>query len=265
MAPRGRDPLLLSPWPCAQLLAPSKGLPNGRISHICQCRGTRCRARRVTWGPSSEDTAVRGMRAPERRRALARPDKLAATASPAETFFGRGRLPPRAPGILRFCSTLGVSVFHHLTAATAGQGLQHELGVQHAAVCGVGSGRRGWRQPWVPGGRKGGVKAVDSAQLPPRPAECAPAATPLHGGDNDGCSSSCSENQANRCLCPSGEVPGCRMPVESHPCHVGSEDALGSGFPTCRLTWGQDTLPPAHDRQSLLQRQKHWPRGPREM
>lgn len=160
---------------------------------------------------------MRGMRAPEGRRALARPDKLAARASPAETFFGRGRLPPRAPGILRFCSTLEVSVFHHLTAATAGQGLQHELGVQHAAVCGVGSGRRGWRQPWVRGGRKGGVKAVDSAQLPPRPAECAPAATPLHGGDNDGCSSSCSENQANRCLCPSGEVPGCRMPVESPP------------------------------------------------
>lgn len=118
---------------------------------------------------------MRGMRAPEGRRALARPDKLAARASPAETFFGRGHLPPRAPGILRFCSTLGVSVFHHLTAATAGQGLQHELGVQHAAVCGVGSGRRGWRQPWVRGGRKGGVKAVDSAQLPPRPAECAPA------------------------------------------------------------------------------------------
>lgn len=59
--------------------------------------------------------------------------------------FGRGHLLPGALGILRFCSTVGVSVFRLLTAATAGQGLQHELGVRHAAVCGVQTGRRGWR------------------------------------------------------------------------------------------------------------------------
>lgn len=262
-APRGRDPLLLSPWPSTQLLAPSQGLSNGRISCIYQGRGTRCRAQCVTWGPSSEDTAVRGMHGPEGSRALALPDKLATGTSPTETFFGRGRLPPRAPGILRFCSTLGVSVFCHLIAATARQGLQHELGVQCAAVCGVGTGRRGWCQPWVRGGRKGGAKAVDSAQLPSQPAPWE-TLTPLHGGDGDGCSSSCSENQVDRCRRPSGAVPGHRALVESHACHVGAEDALRSGSPTCRLTWGQDTSPPAHDHQSLMQRRTHWLRWPRE-